>query len=297
MTALSRTPPLLRAVLWFCGTMSGFAGMAVSARELQSSLPTFEILFFRSLVGVLAVLPFVLRNRFRDLRTRRLKAHGARALVQFLAQICWMHGILHLALSDLTAIEFSVPVFAAAIAVLLLGERMPRHKVIATGLGFAGVLVILQPEGSAFGLAGFVMLAGSALYAGSGAFVKYLTRTDAPQGIIFYMNLLQLPLGLVPAVLVFEWIWPAAGDVPWILVWGLSGLWAHYAMARALALADITIIFPLDFLRLPLMALLGFLFYAEALSPWTLAGAVVIFGANWHAVREEAKRDGGAGAG
>ena len=289
-------PPLVQAVLWFCGTMAGFAAMAISARQLQTTMSTFEILFFRSLIGVLAVLPFIVRARFRDLRMTNARFHCGRALVQFSAQICWMYGIVHLTLSDLTAIEFSVPVFTAVLAVIFLGERMWRHKWIATILGFGGVLIILQPEGSAFSLAGFVMLFGSALYSGSGILVKFLTRTETPQGIIFWMNALQLPLGLLPAVFIFDWVTPGAADVPWILAWGLAGLLAHYTMARALSLADITIIFPLDFLRLPLMALLGFLLYAEAISPWTAVGGIVIFAANYYSVREETKRGGSPSA-
>ena len=287
-------PTLLQAVLWFCGTMAGFAAMAISARELHNtvSMSTFEILFFRSLVGVLVVLPFLMRNQFRDIRTTQFRFHGLRAMVQFSAQLCWMYGILHLTLSDLTAIEFTVPVFTAVLAVMFLSERMWRHKWIATVLGFIGVLIILQPEGSAFSAAGFVMLLGSFLYAGSGVLVKYLTRTDSPQGIIFYMNALQLPLGLIPAVFIFDWITPSLIHVPWILAWGLAGLAAHYTMARALKLADITIIFPLDFLRLPLMALLGYLIYAEAINPWTAVGGVIIFAANYFSVREEARRGG-----
>ena len=165
-------PPLFQAVLWFCGTMAGFAGMAISARELFSTMSTFEILFFRSLIGIIVVFPFIIRNRFRDLHTEKFGYHGARALIQYSAQICWMYGILYLTLSDLTAIEFSVPVFTAILAVLFLGERMWRHKWIATLLGFGGVLVILQPEGSAFSVAGFVMLLGSFLYSASGIIVK-----------------------------------------------------------------------------------------------------------------------------
>ena len=289
-------PPLVQAVLWFCGTMAGFAAMAISARQLQTTMSTFEILFFRSLIGVLAVLPFIILARFRDLRMTNARFHCGRALVQFCAQICWMYGILHLTLSDLTAIEFSVPVFTAVLAVIFLGEKMWRHKWIATLLGFGGVLIILQPEGSAFSLAGFVMLLGSALYSGSGILVKFLTRTETPQGIIFWMNALQLPLGLLPAVFIFDWVTPGIADIPWILAWGLAGLLAHYTMARALSLADITIIFPLDFLRLPLMALLGFLLYAEAISPWTAVGGIVIFAANYYSVREESKRGGSPGA-
>ena len=289
-------PPLVQAVLWFCGTMAGFAAMAISARQLQTTMSTFEILFFRSLIGVLAVLPFIIRARFADLRMTNAPFHFGRALVQFLAQICWMYGIAYLTLSDLTAIEFSVPVFTAVLAVIFLGERMWRHKWIATLLGFGGVLIILQPEGSAFSVAGFVMLLGSALYSGSGILVKFLTRTETPQGIIFWMNALQLPLGLIPAVFIFDWVTPGIADVPWILAWGLAGLLAHYTMARALSLADITIIFPLDFLRLPLMALLGFLLYAEAISPWTAVGGIVIFAANYYSVREESKRGGSPSA-
>jgi len=291
-----RLPPLIQAVLWFCGTMAGFAAMAISARQLQTTMSTFEILFFRSLIGVLAVLPFIIRARFADLRMTNAPFHFGRALVQFSAQICWMYGIAYLTLSDLTAIEFSVPVFTAVLAVIFLGEKMWRHKWIATLLGFGGVLIILQPEGSAFSVAGFVMLLGSALYSGSGILVKFLTRTETPQGIIFWMNALQLPLGLIPAVFIFDWVTPGIADVPWILAWGLAGLLAHYTMARALSLADITIIFPLDFLRLPLMALLGFLLYAEAISPWTAVGGIVIFAANYYSVREESKRGGSPSA-
>jgi drug/metabolite transporter (DMT)-like permease len=291
-----RLPPLIQAVLWFCGTMAGFAAMAISARQLQTTMSTFEILFFRSLIGVLAVLPFIIRARFTDLRMTNAPFHFGRALVQFSAQICWMYGIAYLTLSDLTAIEFSVPVFTAVLAVIFLGEKMWRHKWIATLLGFGGVLIILQPEGSAFSVAGFVMLLGSALYSGSGILVKFLTRTETPQGIIFWMNALQLPLGLIPAVFIFDWVTPGIADVPWILAWGLAGLLAHYTMARALSLADITIIFPLDFLRLPLMALLGFLLYAEAISPWTAVGGIVIFAANYYSVREETKRGGSPSA-
>ena len=121
---MTTLPPLIRAVLWFCGTMVGFAAMAVSARQLQTTMSAFEILFFRSLIGVLAVLPFIIRNRFRDVRTTNIKFHSLRAVVQFSAQICWMYGIAYLTLSDLTAIEFSVPVFTAVLAVIFLGERI-----------------------------------------------------------------------------------------------------------------------------------------------------------------------------
>ena len=285
-------PPLFQAVLWFCGTMAGFAGMAIAARGLHTTMSTFEILFFRSLIGVLFVLPFLMHRRFVDLRTTKLPLHLGRAAVQFGAQICWIYGIVHLTLSDLVAIEFSIPLFTALLAVGFLGERMWRHKWVATIVGFGGVLLILRPEGSAFNVAGAVMIFGSVLYAASGVLVKYLTRTETPQGIIFWMNIAQLPFGLGLAVFWHEWVTPGLRDVPWILVWGLAGLWAHYSMARALKLADITVIFPLDFLRLPVMAVIGYLLFQEAMDPWTGVGALIIFAGNWYSVREETRRGG-----
>ena len=276
--------------------MAGFAGMAIATRSLHTEMSAFEILFFRSLIGVLVVFPFIVRNHFTDIRVANFRWHFGRAAIQFGGQICWIYGIIHLTLSDLTAIEFSIPLFTALLAVVFLGERMWRHKWVATILGFVGVLIILRPDGTAFNIAGLVMITGSFLYAGSGVLVKYLTRTETPQGIIFWMNLLQLPAGLIPAIFIYDWVTPGLSDVPWILIWGLAGLWAHYAMARALALADITIIFPLDFLRLPVLAFIGYLFYAEVLDPWTAVGALIIFAGNWYSVREESRRGGSPGA-
>ena len=138
-------PPLFQAILWFAGTMAGFAGMAIAARSLHPEMSTFEILFFRSVIGVLVVLPFIARNHFTDIRVANFRWHLGRATIQFGAQICWIYGIIHLTLSDLTAIEFSIPLFTALLAVFFLGERMWRHKWIATIFGFAGVLIILRP--------------------------------------------------------------------------------------------------------------------------------------------------------
>lgn len=287
MSVLMSLPPTVRAALWFCGTMAGFAGMAIAARDLWHSMSVFEILAFRSLIGVVVVLPFVLRHGLAGLATPNIKMHGLRAVVQLGGQACWIYGVALLALAEITALEFTVPLWAALLAAPLLGERLQRHKWIATIGGFIGVLIILRPGMEALSVPALVVLVGSVFYALSGIFVKYLTRTDTPQVIVFYMNLIQLPIGLIPAL--FVWVTPSWADVPWILIWGFSGLFAHYTMARALKLADISFIYPLDFLRLPFMALIGYLFYAELVDPWIALGAVIIFGANYYSVRQESR--------
>ena len=132
------------------------------------------------------------------------------------------------------------------------------------------------------------MIGGAICYAIAGTLVKALSRADSPTHVVFYMSLLQLPISL--AVAVFFWTTPTWSEMPWIVAFGLAGLAAHFGMAKALALIDLAIVYPLDFLRLPFVATIGYSIYAELLSPWTVLGAAIIFGANYFGVRHEARR-------
>ena len=283
-------PPVLRAVLWFSLTMSCFMAMMVSARQLSTTMSAFQILGFRNLIGVLILLPFLWRGGWAGLASRRLPLHGARAAIQFAAQFCWIYGVALLPLAEVTALEFTVPIWTALLAMPLLAERMGPHKWLATVGGFAGVLVMLRPGVAAVSPAAVVVLAGCVCFAANHVAVKYLTRTDDAKLIVFYMNAFQLPAAMIPAA--FLWVTPAAADVPWIAVWGTAGLLGNYAMARAFRLADATLISPLDFLRLPFVAVIGYAAYGEAVEPWTVLGALIIFGSNYLSVEREARRLG-----
>ena len=276
----------LRGVLWMIGTLLCFSLMSVAARELSTEMSAVEILVFRNAVAVAVMAPFVLGRGWAGLRTQNTRLHLIRAVVQLGGQFSWIYGIALLPLAEVTALEFTIPLWTLILAVLFLGETATRPKILATAAGLLGVVVILRPGFEAVSPVAFVVIAGAACFAGSGVLVKYLTRTEDPTKIVFYMNLLQLPIVTIPAL--FVWVTPGLADWPWILAWGLAGLAAHYTMARGLRLADITLIFPLDFLRLPLIAVVGWMFYAEALDPWTAIGAVIIFAGNYHSVRKEA---------
>jgi drug/metabolite transporter (DMT)-like permease len=279
----------VRGVLWMIATLICFTLMAVAARELTHEMPTMEILVFRNAVAVLVMAPFVLGRGLVGLRTRNTKVHLFRAVVQLGGQFGWIYGIALLPLADVTALEFTIPMWTLLLAVVFLGETASRARILATVAGLIGVVVILRPGLAVVTPAALVVLAGSACYAGSGVLVKYLTRTEDATMIVFYMNLLQLPIVAIPAL--FVWVHPGLADLPLILAWGFSGLGAHYTMARGLRLADITLIFPLDFLRLPLIAIVGWMLYAEALDPWTALGAVIIFAGNYYSVRHETRKE------
>ena len=168
---------------------------------------------------------------------------------------------------------------------------MTRGRAVAIILGFAGILVILQPGVSIVQPAALIVLAAAMGYGTAHTATKQLTRTDSPLTILLYMNVIQLPLGLVPAL--FQWTAPVWTDTPWLFLIGATGLTAHYCLARAFVLADAIIVIPLDFMRLPLITLVGLAVYAERFELATLAGAVMIFAGNYYSIYAEnrAKRD------
>jgi drug/metabolite transporter (DMT)-like permease len=276
----------LRGVLWMIGTLLCFSLMSVAARELSTEMEAVEILVFRNAVAVAVMAPFVLGRGLAGLRTHNFKLHLTRSVIQLAAQFSWIYGIALMPLAEVTALEFTIPLWTLILAVLFLGEKATGPKIVATVAGLIGVVVILRPGIAAVSPVALVVLAGAACFAGSGVLVKYLTRSEDPTRIVFFMNLLQLPIVTIPAL--FVWVTPGPADWPWIIAWGVAGLAAHYTMARGLQLADITLIFPIDFLRLPLIAVVGWMFYAEALDPWTAIGAIIIFAGNYHSVRKEA---------
>ena len=185
-------------------------------------------------------------------------------------------------------IEFTAPIWTALLAVVFLGERLNGLRVAAIALGFAGILVILRPGIEVVSFAALVVLVGSFGFATAYTFTKHLTGQDSTIAIPFYMSLIQLPIVVLAASP--DWAWPTVDAAPWVLIVGAAGLSSHYCIARALKHADASVVMPLDFLRLPLIAVVGFLFYAEPLDPWVIGGAVVIFAGTFLLIRDGQRR-------
>lgn len=270
------------------GALFSFLTMAVGARELSGALGTFEILFFRSLIGLIAVSLLLTRHGWGQIMTRRLGVHALRNIAHFGGQFGWFYGIAFIPLAEVFAIEFTVPVWTALLAALLLGEDITRPRLIAVVLGIAGVWMILRPGAAVVHPAAIAVLLGAVGYATSHTLTKKLSGFDSPLAILFYMTLIQLPLGLVPAL--SRWVAPPLTAWPWLVAVGLTALSAHYCMTRAFQLADATVVVPMDFLRLPLAAVVGFLFYAEKIEWWVLAGAAVIFAGSLINIRAERRK-------
>jgi drug/metabolite transporter (DMT)-like permease len=279
LVAQARFSPVTCATFWMGGALLSFLAMALGGRELSGGLSTFQILFFRSLVGLVVIgLLVLLRTGWQPLRTRRLGAHISRNIFHFGGQFGWFFAIAAIPLAEVFAIEFTIPIWTALLAALFLGERLSRARLLALALGIAGVLFILRPGASMVQPAALAALLGAMAYAAAHIQTKRLTSTEAPMSVLFYMTVVQLPLGLLGAA--FDWRPVQDVHVPWLLVVGLSALSAHYCLTRALKLADVGVVLPMDFLRLPMVAVLGFWLYGETVGLMFVLGTALILVGN-----------------
>jgi drug/metabolite transporter (DMT)-like permease len=278
----------LRAALWMSCAVLAFSFMAVAARELLRHMGAFEILFLRTLVTMLLVGAAVARAGTATLRTRLFRFHLARALMHLGGQYCWIYAIGALTLATVFAIEFTMPVWVALLATAFLGERMNRGRAVMLVLGLAGIAIIVRPDLGGLHPAALVMVLGSMFYAGNMVMTKRISMTDSPLAVLFWMSLTQLPLTFATALP--QWVTPKPVDLFWAAVIGSGSFVAHYSMTRAMKLGDATLVVPIDFLRLPLIAVVGAVFYREPLQAATFAGAAVIFAGTYYSLSREARR-------
>ena len=264
--------------------------IAIAGREATRELSVFQVMLLRSAIGLALIAPLVrAAGGLAALRTQRLRDHALRNIVHYAAQYGWLAALTMIPLAQVVAIEFTMPIWTVLLAAAFLGERISAAKTIAVALGLVGVTLIVRPGGAGGVEPGqFVALAAALGFAVSVVMVKSLTRSDGAVVIIFWMLVLQSLLGLIPALA--TWRWPSPAAWGWVLLVAFCGTYSHYCMARALAHADATVVVPMDFLRVPLTALAGWLIYAERLDLLTVLGAALILGGNLLNTRRAAAR-------
>lgn len=268
--------------------------IAIAGREATRELAVFQVMLLRSLIGLLLITPLLrAAGGLAALRTRRLRDHTLRNGVHYAAQYAWFAALTMIPLAQVVAIEFTMPIWTVLLAAAFLGERITPSKLLALALGLIGVALIVRPGGGDAGGGGveagqWVALAAALGFALSVALVKSLTRSDSALAITFWMLVLQAAIGLLPALA--SWRWPSADTWGWVLVVAFCGTYSHYCMARALHHADATVVVPMDFLRVPLTALAGWLIYAERMDLLSVLGAALILGGNLLNTRRAAAR-------
>ena len=260
-------------------------------RHLADSYSVFEVGFFRSIVAVAILLPAVCGFRVRRirevLRTDRFSMHLLRTGLSYVGIMFWFYGVSRIPLSDYYALQFLTPLFTMAGAALLLGEATRLRNWLAVIVGFAGAMVIVRPGFAEVGLGTLAALGAALVFASVNNAARVLSRTDSATTIVAWGNLILIPLSLLPALP--EWVTPTWDDLPWLCCVGLTATVAQFSITRAVATAEARIIQPLDFVRLPFAAALGWIAFGESSDLWTWAGAAIIFAAASYVLRRERK--------
>lgn len=274
---------MIHATLWMIGALTSFCLMAIGARELNGQIGVFQILFFRSIVGLLILLPIMLLSNSLSKKShflfpKRIKLHVVRNLFHFAGQYGWFLGIGLLPLATVFAIEFTVPFWTIIISYLFLKESITVKKVIAVLLGILGVIVIVQPSLEVAHYASLIVLGAAICYAFSHVATKSLSNSESPITIIFMMCLIQAPLGLL--LFIEGWITPAGIQWLWLVIIGVTALSAHYCMTKAMQHAEVTFVVTMDMFRLPLISIIGVLLYSESFSMALVIGMLLIVGGN-----------------
>lgn len=271
-----------RAAFWMIGAILSFTTMTIAGRQVSFALDTFEIMLFRSVVGIIIVLLIGgFAGTLSQINRDKIGLHGLRNLTHFIGQNLWFFALPAIPLAQLFALEFTSPIWVILLSPLLIGERITRIGAIAALVAFFGVLLVAQPGTAPLSWA-LVAAAGSAVFfALTAIFTRQLTRTASITCIMFYLTLMQLFFGLICAGFDGDIAMPNLTTAPWLILIGIAGLSAHFCLTSALSLAPANIVMPIDFARLPTIAVIGYLFYEEQINLLLVIGATLIIVANY----------------
>lgn len=278
---------LLKAVGYMVCSAAMFACMAVMIRLASSQLHAFEIAFFRNFFGFVFALPLLMHHGMGILKTDKLSLYVGRCLIGIVSMLCGFYAIVHLPLAKAVTISYSTPLFVTILAVLFLGEMVRLRRWTAVGLGFIGVLVIMRPGAETFDANTLVALTAAVLSAIVAISIKVLSRTEKPDAIVLWTTMLWVPLSLVPAL--FVWTWPTGWTWAWIVAAGFFGTAGHMFWTRALKRGDASMLTPISFMQVPIVALLAWWLFDETVTVWTAVGAAIIFVANAYIAHREAQ--------
>jgi drug/metabolite transporter (DMT)-like permease len=276
---MNQTPSKPKAALWMAGWLALMLMVTVAGREALRELNVFQVMELRTLVGFVLLYPLIRSNGgFAAMKTSRPAQFVTRNLIHYGAQLGWFFALTLIPLGQVVSIEFTMPIWTAILAASFLGERITLWKVTAIVLGLVGVIVIVRPATGEINQGQLIALVAAVGFGISVAMMKSLTRTEKTVAIIFWMLVIQSVAGLLPSL--YFWKWPSAVTWGWVVVIAFCGTFSHYCMARAMLYADATVVLPMDFLRVPLTATVGWLIYAERLDLFTVLGAALILAGN-----------------
>ena len=271
---MKRNKFLTVALLAIGATLFG-SFMGAGVKLLSNDLHPIIICFYRCLMGLIIITPFVARNNFKALQTDNMRLQIFRALINIISMICWFSAIGMMHFEKATALGFTTPLFTTVLAVLILGEVIRFHRTAALLLGFIGILIIIRPGYMPFEFGTILMLIASFSFSFVLIFVKKLSATDSSLTIIFYHLLYMTPAFFILSL--FYWQSINYNQLVIFSLMGASGLLSHWCLAQAFKMSDTTFVMPLQFTKLIWASLIGLFIFAEQPDIWTWVGGIIIF--------------------
>ena len=283
------TPPnnTLRGIGFILIAVTVWSAMMILVKALSAEYTSFQILFIRTLFGLAILTPILWRNGFSTLKTRRLPLHMSRAVFAYFGMLGLFIGLGSIPIAEVVSLSFTQPIFIFLLAAIVLGERLNARRFVAILGGFAGVLILLRPGFTEVGFGATVVLGGAIAYAFSNVCIKKLMTTENVTSTTVWVNILMCPLAGIPAA--FYWVTPTLPDLALLAGVGLTGTAGIWFISRAYATAEMSAVVPFDFLRLPIVAAAGWIWFGEITDIWTIAGAAVIFASTYALARSEAR--------
>lgn len=258
--------------------------MHTGVRHLGEELPPFEIAFFRFFLALPLMLPWIMTAPAGTFRLDQIRLHVVRAALNAAAMMSFFMALTMAPLSQAIALNFTAPLFATVLAVVLLRERIGPRRVAGLVVGFLGMLVILRPDvGVSAGSA--LVLTASLFWAGAVNTIKVLGRTQSSLATTVYASIF-IPMFCAPAAFL---VWRTPSLEQFLLMTLIAGLGnvGHMCLTQAFRQADVGLLMPFDFTKLVWASLFGFLFFSEVPDTLTLVGgALIMAGVSYVAYRE-----------
>ena len=279
-------PATIRGGLWIILAGIFFTFIGVMIRMANKEVHVLEIVFFRYFISLIIMVPWMARRGLSGLKGKNLPVLFARSLSSYIGAIFWFASMIYLPLAEATALGYTAPLFATLGPVLFLDEVVGNRRWWALAVGFIGTLIILRPGIDTITLPALYAIGGAIFIANSVLLVKILNRTESAETIVLYMGIFSTPLSF--GVAIFFWKTPSFETLFWLIGIGIFSTLAHLAYTRSFAIADASAVLPYDYIRILMVAAVGFGVYGEIPDIWTWAGTIVIISSALYIARREA---------
>lgn len=277
----------VRGILWMVASGMFYALIYIVVRGLSETFPVNQIVFFRAVLGSLFMMPWIAAVGISALRTTQMRLYLWRMAFSYVGAVAWMYGIAGMPLADANALMFTMPLFTIVFAAVWLAERPGPHRIVATAAGFAGALIILRPGMIEISLPALATLFAAASFSAALVGTKKLTATENPNAMVFYLYTLMIPLSAVAAY--FDWRDPGFADIPLLLALGVCTVGAQQCQTRAFKAAQASLVVIVNYVQLPIIALLAWLIFGQSTDSWTWLGAAVICASTYYVSYRESR--------